>query len=52
VLLRAPAGDALPVSHPAYGKTAGAAGASAYLCRGGVCGLPIEDPDHLRGQLS
>ena len=52
VLLRAPAADALPVSHPAYGKTAGPAGASAYLCRGGVCGLPIDDPEQLRTRLS
>jgi uncharacterized protein YyaL (SSP411 family) len=52
VLLRAPRADALPASHPAHGKTAGAAGASAYVCRGGVCGLPMDDPAELRRILT
>ncbi len=52
VLLRAPHMDAVPVCHPAHGKIAGAAGASAYVCRGGVCGLPIDDPTALRRLLS
>ena len=52
VLLRAPHAYALPVSHPAHGKTAGPAGASAYVCRGGVCGLPLDDPAALRRLLT
>ncbi|HEY5301757.1 MAG TPA: thioredoxin domain-containing protein, partial [Acetobacteraceae bacterium] len=43
-VLRAPATDALPTEHPAYGKTAGQAGAAAYPCSRGVCGLPLTDP--------
>jgi uncharacterized protein YyaL (SSP411 family) len=49
VVLRAPAQDALPPGHPAAGKGAGAAGAAAYVCRGGVCGLPVSDPALLGG---
>ena len=52
VLLRAPHAAALPVSHPAHGKTAGEAGACAYVCRGGVCGLPVDDPESLRRMLA
>ncbi len=52
VLLRAPDAGALPLSHPAHGKTAGVAGASAYVCRGGVCGLPVDDPAALRELLT
>ena len=33
-----------PADHPAFGKTAGATGAAAYVCRRGICGLPIADP--------
>jgi len=47
VLLRAANADALPASHPAHGKTAGGKGASAYVCRSGVCGLPVTDPEAL-----
>jgi uncharacterized protein len=51
-VLRAPAPDALPSDHPAFGKTAGAAGSAAYLCRGGVCGLPIDEPHVLQAALA
>ena len=51
VVLRAPAPDALPAGHPAAGKGPGAAGAAAYVCRGGVCGLPVSDPAALRLSL-
>ena len=40
-VLRAASLDALPASHPAYGKSAGTEGAVAYVCRRQVCGLPI-----------
>jgi uncharacterized protein YyaL (SSP411 family) len=47
VVLRAPASDALPTAHPAHGKTASVGHAVAYVCRGGVCGLPVETPTAL-----
>lgn len=31
----------LPPGHPAAGKDAGAAGAAAFVCRGGTCSLPV-----------
>jgi uncharacterized protein YyaL (SSP411 family) len=49
-LLRAPAG-AVPAGHPAYGKIATDGAAAAYLCRGGVCGLPLHDPAALRAAI-
>jgi uncharacterized protein YyaL (SSP411 family) len=51
VVLRAPTPDALPETHPAYGKTAGAEGAAAYLCRRNVCGLPVTDAAVLAAML-
>ncbi len=50
-VLRAPDASAIPPGHPAHGKTPGPAGAAAYLCRGGVCGRPIEDPAMLAAAL-
>jgi len=37
----------LPPDHPAHGKTAGPAGAAAFVCRGGVCGMPVSEPHEL-----
>ncbi len=51
VVLRAPSSDALPAEHPAHGKTAGAEGAAAYLCRRSVCGLPMGDTAGLAAAL-
>ena len=50
-VLRAPAADALPPLHPAFGKTAPAGGALAYVCHGGICGLPIADAGILAERL-
>jgi hypothetical protein len=50
-VLRAPHSEALPPQHPAFGKTAPSGGAAAYLCRGGVCGLPLIEPDALAAVL-
>ena len=43
--------DALPSSHPAFGKSAGA-GATAYVCRRQVCGMPISDAHTLASALA
>jgi uncharacterized protein YyaL (SSP411 family) len=41
VVLRADRPDALPAGHPASGKSAGPEGATAFVCRRNVCGLPV-----------
>jgi uncharacterized protein YyaL (SSP411 family) len=51
VVLRAPSADALPPAHPAHGKTAPPGHAVAYVCRGGVCGLPVATPAALARAL-
>ncbi len=38
----------LPSEHPAYGKSAGA---GAYVCRGGICSLPVTSSAALRDTL-
>ena len=53
VVLRATTGE-VPVLHPAHGKLAHGqqgGGAAAYLCTGGVCGLPIRDAAELAAAL-
>jgi uncharacterized protein YyaL (SSP411 family) len=50
-VLAAATPDAVPPSHPAHGKTALAGRPAAYLCRGGVCGLPVSDPTDLADRL-
>jgi uncharacterized protein YyaL (SSP411 family) len=49
-VLRARTPDAVPPGHPAHGKT-GRETAAAYVCRAGVCGLPITDPAALAKTL-
>jgi uncharacterized protein YyaL (SSP411 family) len=44
-------GAALPPGHPAAGKGQHG-GATAYVCRGPTCSLPITDPDALRAELT
>ena len=44
--------EAVPPAHPAHGKTTAAGRPAAYLCRGGVCGLPITNPVELAHSLS
>ena len=44
-------GEALPAGHPAHGKTQTDGQATAYVCRGQVCSLPIADADDLRAAL-
>ncbi len=50
-VLRVPAPDVLPTTHPAHGKTAGPTGTAAYICRRNVCGLPVTDPAVLAAML-
>jgi uncharacterized protein YyaL (SSP411 family) len=48
-VLRAAVPGNLPAFHPAYGKTADMP--AAYLCRAGLCGLPVTSPDTLAAML-
>ncbi len=43
---------ALPAGHPAAGKAQVDGKATAYVCRGTTCSLPITDPAELAGALS
>jgi hypothetical protein len=52
VVLHAPTGHALPLNHPAHGKTALNGQAAAYLCRNQTCGLPITDAMTLHNNLN
>ena len=45
-------GNALPAGHPAFGKTAPAGGAAAFVCHGQVCSLPIGDAAGLAQALA
>jgi hypothetical protein len=42
----------LPEGHPAHGKTRKDGRATAYVCRGPVCSLPITDPAELAVALA
>ena len=44
-------GESLPADHPAKGKTAVNGAATAYVCRGMSCSLPMTDPDELAAAL-
>jgi uncharacterized protein YyaL (SSP411 family) len=44
-------GIPLPPTHPAFGKTALHGRATAYVCRGMVCSLPIVEPDAFAAAL-
>ncbi len=44
--------DALPQSHPAFGKNVVAGKASAYVCIGTSCSLPITDASQLTSVLT
>ncbi len=45
-------GAALPPGHPASGKTQVGGKATAYICHGQTCSLPITDPSALRDILN
>jgi len=44
VITRLAPGTSLPPTHPAAGKTAVDGRATAYVCEGSVCSLPVTDP--------
>jgi uncharacterized protein YyaL (SSP411 family) len=51
-LLRATATEALPPLHPVHGKPSPTAGnAAAFICRSGICSLPLTDPAALAARL-
>ena len=45
-------GESLPEGHPAHGKGAIDGAATAYVCRGQSCSLPIADPAALAAALT
>ena len=45
-------GDSLPEHHPAAGKGQSGGRATAYVCRGPTCSLPLTDPDTLDRELA
>jgi uncharacterized protein len=47
-----PVGAALPVGHPASGKGRVAGRATAYVCEGPVCSLPLTDAEALKADLA
>ena len=52
VLLVVEPGQDLPRAHPAHGKTQVQGRATAYLCQGQTCSLPIPDRDALASALA
>jgi uncharacterized protein YyaL (SSP411 family) len=47
IVLRAPAADALPASHPAQSKIAAGQGSAAFVCVGERCSLPVTEPGEI-----
>jgi hypothetical protein len=52
VLAVVPPDAALPADHPAHGKGQVAGHATAYVCIGPVCSLPLTDPAALAADLA
>ncbi len=51
VVTRSDDGAPLPANHPAAGKGAIGGRATAYVCEGPVCSLPLTEPQALRADL-
>jgi len=51
ILMRVAPGRALPAAHPAHGKGQAGGRATAYVCVGTTCSLPIADPQALAAAL-
>src|SRR5690606_27039385 len=52
MVLRAPAADALPASHPAQEKLRAAQGAAAFVCVGDTCSLPVTTADGIADTIA
>ena len=52
VLLTVVPGETLPEGHPAHGKGMEGGAATAYVCRGQTCSLPLTDPAALAAALA
>ncbi len=51
-VIRAPAADALPPSHPAAAKIAAVSEPAAFVCAGETCSLPVIAPEQIVATLS
>jgi uncharacterized protein YyaL (SSP411 family) len=51
IILLVDSNDDLPRHHPAAGKTSRAGSATAYVCVGTTCSLPLSNPDALKQAL-
>ncbi|MDJ0950046.1 MAG: thioredoxin domain-containing protein [Alphaproteobacteria bacterium] len=51
VLTVVPPGTELPALHPAHGKTPKDGLATAYVCRGTTCSLPLTEPAEIAAEL-
>ncbi|MEN3382385.1 MAG: uncharacterized protein V7608_2429 [Hyphomicrobiales bacterium] len=52
IVLRAPAADTLPASHPARDKISAASDGAAFVCVGARCSLPVMEPEALAGAVA
>jgi uncharacterized protein YyaL (SSP411 family) len=51
IVIRAPAKDALPPSHPAAAKLAATTEPAAFICAGETCSLPVTAPEQIAATL-
>jgi uncharacterized protein YyaL (SSP411 family) len=51
IVIRAPAKDALPPSHPAAAKLAATTEPAAFICAGETCSLPVTAPEQVAATL-
>ena len=52
IVLRAPTAAALPVAHPAQEKLKAVTGATAFVCLGERCSLPVSEPEQIAAAVA